>query len=181
MSTLKFVRAYIDDSLCFTKRSFEDHLNKLSEVLMRLQVAGLKVNACKCFWGTDETEYNKLKSLRTFKSDFYSDDETEYLGYILTRDDGIKPQPKKVEAILAIKLPTEVKELRRFLVMVQYYQGLWAKRSKMLVPLTDLVGECGYSRSNRKMGKKKVPWHWNEVHQIAFDNVKAAIAKDVAT
>eukprot|EP00956_Cyclotella_meneghiniana_P036911 scaffold132370_cov43-Cyclotella_meneghiniana.AAC.1 len=30
------------------------------------------------------------------------------------------------------------------------------------------------------MGKKKVPWHWDEVHQIAFDNVKAAIAKDVA-
>eukprot|EP00804_Cyclotella_cryptica_P014040 CCRYP_002518-RA/>CCRYP_002518-RA protein AED:0.39 eAED:0.39 QI:0/0/0/1/0/0/2/0/150 len=26
---------------------------------------------------------------------------------------------------------------------------------------------------------KKRPWYWDEVHQIAFDNVKAAIAKDV--
>jgi hypothetical protein len=57
MSTLEFIRAYIDDLLCITKGSFEDHLSKLREVLARLQGAGLKVNAHKCFWGTDETEY----------------------------------------------------------------------------------------------------------------------------
>jgi hypothetical protein len=34
--------------------------------------------------------------------------EIEYLGYILTRD-GIKPQSNKVQAILAIELPTGVK------------------------------------------------------------------------
>ena len=64
--------------------------------------------------------------------------------------------------------------------MVQYYRDLWAKRSKMLAPLTNLVGECGYSKSDKKLGKKKVPWHWDEEHQKAFDDVKAAIAKDVA-
>ncbi len=37
--------------------------------------------------------------------------EIEYLGYILTRK-GIKPQPKKVQAILALNLPNNVKELR---------------------------------------------------------------------
>jgi hypothetical protein len=26
---------------------------------------------------------------------------------------------------------------------------------------------------------KKVPWHWDEVHQRAFDHVKATVAKDV--
>jgi hypothetical protein len=36
--------------------------------------------------------------------------ETEYLGYILTRG-GIKPQPKKVQAILVLNLPNNVKEL----------------------------------------------------------------------
>jgi hypothetical protein len=137
MSTLKFVRAYIDDLLCITKGSFEDqHLSKLREVLTRLQGAGLKVDACKCFWGYQ--------------------DETEYLGYILSRD-GIKPQPKKIEAIIAIKLPTKVKELRRFLGMVQYYRDLWAKRSEMLAPLTNLVGECGYSNSDKNWGRRKYP------------------------
>jgi hypothetical protein len=36
--------------------------------------------------------------------------ETEYLGYILTRG-GIKPQPKKVQAILVLNLPSNIKEL----------------------------------------------------------------------
>jgi hypothetical protein len=40
MSTLKFIRAYIDDHLCITKGSFEHHLSKLREVLTRLQGAG---------------------------------------------------------------------------------------------------------------------------------------------
>jgi hypothetical protein len=50
----------------------------------------------------------------------------------------------------------------------------------MPAPLTNLVGEYGYSRSDKKLGKKKVPWHWDEEHQKAFDDVKADIAKDVA-
>jgi hypothetical protein len=31
----------------------------------------------------------------------------------------------------------------------------------------------------KKIPLKLVPWHWDEVHQRAFDNVKAKIAKDV--
>jgi hypothetical protein len=41
--------------------------------------------------------------------------------------DGIKPQSNKVQAILAIELPTNVKQLRHFLGMVQYYRDLWAR------------------------------------------------------
>jgi hypothetical protein len=40
----------------------------------------------------------------------------------LTRE-GIKPQQKKVQAILALMSPNNVKELRHFLGMVQYYRG----------------------------------------------------------
>jgi len=49
--------------------------------------------------------------------------ETEYFGYILTRT-GIKPQPKKVQTILVIQLPKQVKDIHRFLGMVQYYRYL---------------------------------------------------------
>ena len=157
MATLEFVRTYLDDLLCITKGDLEDHLQRLREVLIRLRDAGLKINADK--------------------SKFCAH-ETEYLGYVLTRD-GIKPQSNKVQAILALTPPTNVKELRRFLGMVQYYRDLWAKRSEMLAPLTDLVGECGQTKVTRAKGTKKVPWHWDEVHQKAFDSVKATIAKDV--
>ncbi len=84
-----------------------------------------------------------------------------------------------MQAILAIKLPTGVKQLRHFLGMVQCYLDLWAKWSNMLAPLTSLVGECGQTKIAKAKEAKKVPWHWDEVHQRAFNHVKATIAKDV--
>jgi hypothetical protein len=82
--------------------------------------------------------------------------ETEYLGYILTRG-GIKPQQKKVQAILTLNQPNNVKELRRFLGMVQYYRDMWQRRSEMLAPLTDLVGECGETKTTKRNKTKKKP------------------------
>ena len=157
MASLEFVKTYLDDLLIISRGSLEDHLEKLMEVLSRLQDAGLKINAAK----------SKFCAL-----------ETEYLGYIITRD-GVKPQANKVQAILALTPPKNVKELRSFLGMVQYYRDIWAKRSNMLAPLTDLVGECGQTKTTKAKGTKKAPWHWNEVHQKAFDNVKSTMAKEV--
>ncbi len=97
-------------------------------MLTRLRNAGLKVNAAKSLFCTHEIEY---------------------LGYILTRE-GIKPRPKKVQVILASNLPNNVKELRHFLGMVQYYGDIRAKGSKMLAPCTDLVGECGKMMTTKK-------------------------------
>ncbi len=97
MATLEYVRVYIDDLLVITEGSLDDHLDKLKQVFIRLHNAGLNINAAKSFFCAQETEY---------------------LGYILTRV-GIKPQPKKVQAILALNPPNEVKELQQFLGMVQ--------------------------------------------------------------
>ena len=49
----------------------------------------------------------------------------------------------------------------------------------MLAPLTNLVGECGTTKVQRANGIKKKPWHWDEIHQKAFDQVKATICQDV--
>ncbi len=49
METLEYVRAYIDDLLCITRGTLEDHLDKLEEVLRRVCDTGLKVNAAKSF------------------------------------------------------------------------------------------------------------------------------------
>jgi hypothetical protein len=49
----------------------------------------------------------------------------------------------------------------------------------MLAPLTSLVGECGQTKTTRAKGTKKVPWHWDEIHQRAFNHVKATTAKNV--
>jgi hypothetical protein len=63
--------------------------------------------------------------------------------------------------------------------MVQYYRDTWAKHSEMLAPLTDLVGECRETKATKKNGTKKKPWRWESIHQQAFDDVKATIAKEV--
>jgi hypothetical protein len=62
--------------------------------------------------------------------------------------------------------------------MVQYYRDLWARWSKMLTLLTSLVGECGQTKTTKEKETKKVPWHQDEVHQRAFNHVKAT-TKDV--
>ncbi len=94
---------------------------------------------------------------------YLCDAETEYLGYVLTRA-GIKPQPKKVHAILVLSPPQNVKQLHRFLGMVQYYRDLWAQRSEMLSPLTNLVGECGHTKVTKVNKTKKRLWYWDPVH-----------------
>jgi hypothetical protein len=88
MGTLEFIQTYIDDLFCITKGSLDDHFSTLKRVFIKLQDARLKVNA--------------RKSL------FYAT-KTEYLGYVLSQD-GIKPQEKKVQAILILMQPRSVKE-----------------------------------------------------------------------
>jgi hypothetical protein len=157
MESLEYVKVYLDDLLCISKLILEDHLENLEEVLRQLYDAGLKVNAAK----------STLCAL-----------EIEYLGYVLTRE-AIKSQSNKVQAILVIKPPSGVRQLRHFLGMVQYNHDLWERRSGMLAALTALVGECSQTKSTKAKGTKNVPWHWDEVYQRAFDHVKATIAKDV--
>ncbi len=65
MEDLEYVQAYLDNLLCISRSSLEDHLKKLKEVLRRLRNAGLKVNVQK-------STFCAL--------------EIEYLRYILTRD-----------------------------------------------------------------------------------------------
>ena len=80
METLDYVRTYLDDLLIISKSSFNNHLIQIETVLSHLRDAGLSLNAAKSF---------------------FVEAEIEYLGYVLTRE-GIKPQPDKVSAILAI-------------------------------------------------------------------------------
>ncbi len=51
-------------------------------------------------------------------------------------------------------------------------------QSEMLAPLTDLVGECGETKTTKMNKTKKKPWRWDPTHQQAFDSKKAAIAKE---
>jgi hypothetical protein len=57
IETLECVQAYLDDLLCISRSSLEDHLEKLEEVLRCLCNSGLKVNAKKSTFCALEIEY----------------------------------------------------------------------------------------------------------------------------
>ena len=88
----------------------------------------------------------------------------KYLGYLLTTQ-GIKPLPKKVEAISCILPPKTRRQLRRFLGMVNYYRDMCKHRSHILSPLSRLVS-------------KSVKFEWTENEQKAFEDAKRMIQKE---
>ena len=63
--------------------------------------------------------------------------------------------------------------------IVEYYRDLWARHSEMFAPLTSIVVECGHPKVTRAKKTMKHAWYRDEVHQKAFDNMKATIAKNV--
>ena len=73
LGDLEYVLIYIDDILITSNGTYEDHMQKLDEVLSRLEKCGFKCRVNKCF---------------------FAEAELEYLGYWLTRT-GVQPQPKK--------------------------------------------------------------------------------------
>ena len=81
----------------------------------RLRAADLKVIAPKCSFG--------LKDII-------------YICCIITRE-GIKPDPKKVQCIMDIGQTSATTKTRAFIGMVQYYRGMWTRRSHVLSPLTE--------------------------------------------
>ena len=143
MAGLEFVRAYIDDLLVISKGNWEDHLDKLETVLERLKQAGLKVNAKKSFFGRGELEY---------------------LGYWITRK-GVMPVPKKIEAIKNIATPKSIRDVRKFVGMVNYYRDMWIRRSDTLAPLT-------------KLCSKSAKFIWKEEQEKAFNTMKKTLCRE---
>jgi Reverse transcriptase (RNA-dependent DNA polymerase) len=54
---MEYVKAYLDDLLIITNKSFNDHQTKLEMVLARLSMDGMIINASKSKFFAEQIEY----------------------------------------------------------------------------------------------------------------------------
>ena len=103
MEELEYVQCYLDDLLILSNKSFKDYIDKVDNMISRLNQVGLKIRAKK---------YN------------FAMIKLEYLGFVIFCE-RIKPMAKKVQAMLNIKLLKTVKQLQSFLGLINYYHDMW--------------------------------------------------------
>ena len=132
---------YLDDIL-IASESMEQHLEDLERVFKILEENGLVVNRKKCILGATSIEF---------------------LGHLVDAN-GIRPLPEKVEAIKKVSPPTTIKELQRFLGMVNYYRRFVRKAAHHLF----FLFEC--------LGNKPKKLDWDKNMQQSFDAIKLALS-----
>ncbi|KAL4388726.1 hypothetical protein GQ457_09G011400 [Hibiscus cannabinus] len=132
----QFVVVFIDEILVYSK-SEDEHEEHLRIVLQTLRENQLYAKFSKCeFWLN----------------------EVVFLGHIVSAE-GIRVDPKKIEAIMDWKQPKNVSEVRSFLGLAGYYRRFVEGFSIIAAPLTKLL-------------KKDVPFAWTETQQSSFDKLK---------
>ena len=132
---------YLDDILIASSTK-EEHLEDLKRVFDILEANGLVVNRKKCILGQPSVEF---------------------LGHLVDAK-GILPLPEKVETILQTKPPTSIKELRRYLGMINYYRRFVKAAAHHLYFLFDAL----------KANPKRL--NWSDDMQTSFEAIKHALA-----
>ena len=142
LADLPHVFVYIDDILV-ASNSHEEHLQDLQRLFKTLEDNGLVVNRAKCVFGQTSLEF---------------------LGYKVTQA-GVEPLEERVTAIRETVAPTTVKELQRFLGLVNYYRRFISRAAHHLFHLFEAL-----------KGKPKT-LTWTAGCQESFDAIKDALAK----
>ena len=99
---------WLDDIICVTNGTIEEHERELREVLTKLQEAGYRASKRK-------TELFKK--------------ELTWLGYLINQK-GVTPIQDETEAITKLKAPTNTKELKSFLGSIQHLSKILNNLSK---------------------------------------------------
>lgn len=113
---LDFCYGYLDDILVFSSSStlHQEHLKLLFQ---RLAEYGVLINTNKCTFGKTQVQF---------------------LGHNVSAA-GIQPLESKVEAIQNFPVPKTLKELRRFLGMINFYRRFIPNAAKVQAPLNQLL------------------------------------------
>ena len=100
----KFIVIYLDDLTVFSKTD-EEHLIHLKQTFEKCRRYGLSLNP---------------------KKSHFAMQEGKLLGHIVFKN-GIKIDPKRVEAIQTISIPRNVKEIQAFLGTIKFFTKVHTK------------------------------------------------------
>jgi hypothetical protein len=138
-----FVIVYLDDILVYSE-TLDAHIIHVKTVLQRIKDHSLVLKPPKC-------EFHK--------------NSVTFLGYVVSAD-GIKMEPGKVSAIQNVPVPANIKEMRSFLGLVNYYRRFIPDFASITEPLTRLT-------------RKNVPFAWNALCAAAFARIKNLVTDSV--
>lgn len=113
---LDFCYAYLDDFLVFSRTEAEHELH-LHVLFSRFKEYSVLVNTSKCVFGASQVKF---------------------LGYRIS-ETGTKPLETKVEAIKEFPPPKTIRQLRRFLGMLNFYRRFLPNAAKIQAPLNALL------------------------------------------
>ena len=112
----EFTSAYLDDLVVFSQ-TWEENLQHLEAVFVRLEEAGLTARPKKC-------QFRMSQCI--------------YLGHVVGGG-RVEVQRAKVEAVMKLPRPQTKKDVRSFLGLAGYYRKFIPDYATMAVPLTDLT------------------------------------------
>ena len=112
----KFALCYVDDVIIYSK-TFDEHLNHISEVFDRIRQARLKLSPNKCSFAK-----SKLR----------------YLGHVISKS-GIEADQNKVEKVRNLVPPKDQKGVKSLLGLTNYYKKFILGYSKICAPLFVLL------------------------------------------
>ena len=145
---LSFVHGYVDDLLIFSKTE-EEHLENLTILFERPNEHGLTLNLKICKFGRKEIKF---------------------LGHVI-RAEGVQLASEKIEAIRSFKKPKNIKSLRRFTGIEQFYAPFIPNLLRKLVPLYDMMRGKYNLQSTLK---------WTPETTTAFEEAKSSMANFTA-
>ncbi|XP_063245210.1 uncharacterized protein LOC134546356 isoform X1 [Bacillus rossius redtenbacheri] len=131
---------FFQDDVLVTGPTREQHWKNLGTVFQRLDKYGLKVNMKKC------------KILQP---------SVTFLGHTIDKE-GLHTCGDKVSAVVGAPVPQDLKQLRAWLGLVNYYARFLPNLSTILAPLHGLL-------------KKGCRWSWTSQCDVAFKQLKNLI------
>jgi hypothetical protein len=137
----KFVVIYLDDLTVFSK-SDEDHIIHLKQTFEKCRKYGLSLNP---------------------KKSHFAMQEGKLLGHIVSRD-GIRIDPKRVEAIETLVIPRNVKEIQSFLGKINFLRRFVPNFAEIVKLITDML-------------KKNSEVKWTTEARASFDHIKKVISE----